>query len=45
MKILIDVPAVDKDLLTSSDIAKITKICMNLEKALGGRILNFEIKK
>lgn len=45
MKIIIETPSVDIDLLENSDIAKITEICMQLEMMLGGKITTFNLER
>lgn len=45
MKIVIEIPSREKNLLENEDIAKIAEICMTLEKALRTKIVNFKIEK
>ena len=45
MKIIIETPSVNIDLLENSDIAKITEICIQLEKLLSGRIVTFNVRR
>ena len=45
MKIIIEIPSREKQLLTNDEVAEIAKICMELEKILGTKIMNFTIEK
>lgn len=45
MKIVIEIPGREKHLLRNAEVAEIAKICIELEKLLGAKIVNFTIKK
>lgn len=45
MKIVIEIKALDKDLLKTVDIAAIAEVAVQLEERLGGKITTFNIER